>query len=134
MEKKDKNTAPQRTESNRIINAPLVEIDLNQSIVQIKNESNWMDKDHNSVTVFKSETMRIVLLGLKKNAELKTHKAGGVISVQVLQGKINFVTEQKSILIEKGQMIALHENILHSVLALEETFFLLTLASNKQIE
>ena len=40
--------------------------------------------------------------------------------------------EQKTASLEKGQMIALHENIPHSVMALEETFFLLTLAMTKQ--
>lgn len=78
--------------------------------------------------------MRIVLIGLHENAELKPHKANGVISVHVLEGTINFVTEQQTSLIEKSQMIALHENITHSVLALTETFFLLTLAMNKKQE
>jgi quercetin dioxygenase-like cupin family protein len=71
-------------------------------------------------------------MGLHENAELKTHKANGVISVQTLEGKINFVTQQQSVIIEKGQMIALEENIAHSVTALKESFFLLTLAMNKK--
>jgi quercetin dioxygenase-like cupin family protein len=51
--------------------------------------------------------------------------------VQVLEGKINFTAEQQTLLLEKGQMIALQEKIPHSVVALEESFFLLTLAMNK---
>ena len=71
-------------------------------------------------------------MGLHQNAELIPHKANGVISVQVLEGKIKFDTEEKSSLIEKGQMIALQENITHSVIALTESFFLLTLAMNNK--
>ena len=134
MENKSNDATPQRPEGNRILNAPLVEMNLYEFIEQIKDETTWTDSDRNSVTIFKSETMRIVLIGLHENAELKPHKADGVISVQVLEGKINFVTEQQTSLIEKGQMIALHENITHSVLALTETFFLLTLAMNKNQE
>ena len=49
-----------------------------------------------------------------------------------MKGRINFTTEQTKVLLEKGQMIVLHENIPHSVLALTESFFLLTLALSKQ--
>lgn len=131
MENKSNDATPQRPEGNRVLNAPLVEINLPNLITQLKDEVTWTDSDRNSVTLFKSETMRIVLLGLHEKAELKPHKANGVISVQVIEGKINFVTEQQTSLVEKGQMIALQENISHSVLALTESFFLLTLAMNK---
>lgn len=128
MENKSNDSTRQRPEGNRGLNAQLVEMKLYEFIDQIKNETTWTDSDRNSITIFKSETMRIVLMGLHENAELKPHKANGVISVQVLEGKINFITEQQSALIEKGQMIVLQENIIHSVVALTESFFLLTLA------
>ena len=131
MEIKSNDSTPQRPEGDRVLDAPLVEMDLPKLIAQIKAETTWADSDRNSITIFKSETMRIVLMGLHENAELKAHKANGVISVHVLEGKINFLTDQQTSLIEKGHMIALHENITHSVLALTETFFLLTLAMNK---
>jgi quercetin dioxygenase-like cupin family protein len=132
MENKSNDATYQRPEGNRVLNAPLVEMNVNKFIDQIKNETTWKDSDHNSVTIFKSETMRIVLMGLHENAELKPHKANGVISVQVLEGKIDFIAEQQHSLMEKGQIIALQENITHSVIAITESFFLLTLAmSNK---
>jgi len=100
--------------------------------LQIKDESTWLESDRNSMTIFKSDILTIVLLGLHKDAEMKTHQANGVISVQVLEGRINFTTEEKTFSLEKGQMIVLHENIPHSVMALEETFFLLTIIMTKQ--
>lgn len=132
MENKSNESTSQRPEGDRVLNAQLVEMDLNIFIEQIKNEPTWKTNDRNSVTVFKSETMRIVLMGLHENAELKSHKANGVISIQTLEGKINFVTEMQSVILEKGQMIALEENIIHSVMALKESFFLLTLSMNKK--
>ena len=120
-----------RPDGNRVLNAPLLEMDLYKFMEQIKNETTWAESDRNSITIFKSETMRIVLIGLHENAELKAHKANGVISVQVLEGKINFTTEEESCVIEKGQMIALQENIIHSTKALTESFILLTLSMNK---
>jgi len=132
MENKSNDATSQRPEGNRLLNAQLVEMNLYEFINQIKNETTWAESDRNSITIFKSDTMRIVLMGLHENAELKAHKANGVISVQVLEGKINFITEQQSSLIEKGEMIALQENIIHSVMALTDSFFLLTLAMNKK--
>ena len=125
-------STPLRTDGERILNAPLVEMNLNETIKQIKSETTWTESDRNSVTLFKSETMRIVLIGLHENAELKPHKANGVISVQVVEGKIEFRAEQQNTHLQKGQMIALHENIIHSVKALTESFFLLTLAMDNK--
>jgi len=132
MENKSNDATPQRPDGERILNAPLVKMNLNEFIKQIKSETTWADSDRNSVTIFKSETMRIVIIGLHENAELKPHKANGLTSVQVLEGKIEFTAEQQSTQIEKGQMIALQENITHSVRALTESFFLLTLAMNNK--
>lgn len=131
MEIKSNDATPLRPEGNRMINGPLVEMNLPELIAQIKEEATWKDSDRNSITIFKSDTLRIVLIGLHEKAELKEHKANGVISVQVLEGKLSFNTAEQSCIIEKRQMIALHENIPHSVLAITETFFLLTVAMHK---
>ena len=128
---KSNDATPQRPEGSRVLDAALVEMDLYRRIAQMKNESTWKESNHNAITLFKSAGMRIVLMGMHEHAELKPHKANGVISVQVLEGKINFITEHRTSVVEKGQMIALHENSTHSVVALAETFFLLTLAMDK---
>lgn len=127
-EHRSNDATPLRPAGERTLNAPLVEMNLIEFISQIRSETTWADSDRNSVTLFKSDKMRIVLIGLHENAELKPHKANGVISVQVLEGRIEFATEQQTTQLEKGQMIALQENITHSVKALTEGFFLLTLA------
>ncbi len=77
-----------RPEGDRVLNAPLVEMDLNKFIVQLKQETTCTDSDRNSITVFKSDDMTIVLIGMHAKAELKTHTAKGHISVQVLDGEI----------------------------------------------
>ncbi|HMR18825.1 MAG TPA: cupin domain-containing protein [Sphingobacterium sp.] len=132
MENKSSDVTPQRPEGERLLNAHLVEMDLLEFMKQIKNETTWVESDRNSMTLFKSEIMRVVLIGLRENAEVKPHKANGVITVQVLEGKITFTTAQQTVQIEKGQMIALQENIVHSVKALTESCFLLTLAMSKK--
>ena len=128
MQNKSNEATPQRPEGDRLLDAPLVTMDLNRLMEQVRNEPSWKDSDRNSITIYKSENMRIVLIGLHENAELKTHTANGIISVQVLEGHIKFTTEQQVAELQKGQMLALKKQIPHSVLALKETFFLLTMA------
>jgi len=128
MENKSNEATPQRPLGDRMLNAALVEMDLNKFMTEIKQESTWKESDRNSITIFKSDVMRIVLVGLHENAELKTHTANGTISVQVLEGAIKFTAEPQAVHLEKGQMIALQEKMPHSVIAVRESFFLLTLA------
>ena len=132
MENKSNDATSQRPKGERILNAPLVEMNLNEFIEQIKSEVTWANSDRNSTTIFKSDTMRIVLIGLHENAALKPHKVNATISVQVLEGEIEFTAEQHHTQIKKGQMIALQDNITHNVRALTESFFLLTLAMNNK--
>lgn len=131
-ENKTNEATQQRPENNRILNGQLVEMNLVDIMQQMKKEKSWIENDRNAVTIFKSDTMRIVLLGLHENAVLKDHKANGVISVQVLEGKVTFSTDQDDVVMNKGQMIALQENIVHKVVAIKECFFLLTLAMNSK--
>ncbi|MCC6182746.1 MAG: cupin domain-containing protein [Bacteroidia bacterium] len=128
MEVKSNEATPQRPQGDRILNSSLVEMDLTKFIEQIKNEPNWKNNTHNTITIFKSELMRVVLIALQKNALLKPHATNATISVQVLEGRIKFITDEKTAILKKSQMIALQPNITHSVEASEESVFLLTLA------
>lgn len=129
MKEKSNEATPLRPKGDRIIDATMVTIDLPSLIEQIKQESTWKDGDRNAITVFKTDGMRIVLVGLHKDAEMKPHTAAGIISVQVLEGRIRFATGEQSQGFGKGQMLTLHKGISHSVYAEEESIFLLTIAS-----
>ena len=128
MEEKNNEATPQRTKDH-LLDASLVSIDILLFIEQIKQESSWKDSDRNTITVFKTNGLRIVLIALHRGAEMAKHTANGHISVQVLEGQIKFTTDLQSVELSKGQMLALHERIPHSVLAIKETIFLLTLTT-----
>lgn len=129
MEEKHNEATHQRPEGDRPIDAPLVTIDLPRFRQQIKEELPWKDGKRNAITVFKTNGLRIVLIALHKGAEMARHVADGIISVQVLEGNMQFKTDEKSVELSDGQMLALHQGIPHSVLALKETIFLLTLTT-----
>lgn len=130
MEKKYNESTKLRPEGSRIIDAPLVIMDIPMFIKQLKSETAWENTDRNAITVYKTNGMRIVLIALHKDAELKKHHADGIISVQVLEGEINFSTDDQSLVLKKDQMIGLHKGLPHSVKAIKESVFLLTLTTS----
>lgn len=129
MEIKNNDSTDLRPEGARLMDAPLVNIDIPEFIKQLKAETTWQTSDRNAITVFKTDGLRIVLIALHEDAILKTHTADGIISVQVIEGEIIFSTDSQSSIIKKGQMIALHKGLSHRVKAFKESVFLLTLTT-----
>ena len=128
MEEKFNEATSQRSQDH-LLDGPLVPINIPAFIEQLKQESARKETDRNTITVFKTDGMRIVLIALHAGAEMAKHTANGHISVQVLEGQLKFTTDVKCVELSKGQMLALHERIPHSVLAIQETIFLLTLTT-----
>ncbi len=129
MDEKFNDATKQRPQGERIMDAALVAIDLRSFTKQIREEKTWKDSDRNAITVYKTDGMRIVLIALHKDAEMIKHTADGLISLQVIEGEILFTTEEQSLVLAQGEMLALHKNVPHSVLARKETIFLLTLTT-----
>lgn len=131
IQEKSNEATPQRPEGERVLDAELIEVDLSRFRKQIKQEQAWVNGDRNAITIFKTDAMRIVMIALHEGAEMKTHTAPGIISVQLLEGNISFRTAKRSCEFKEGQMLALHAGIAHSVFANKESTFLLTLATSK---
>ncbi|HEY5370838.1 MAG TPA: cupin domain-containing protein [Hanamia sp.] len=129
METKYNESTESRPEGGRIVDAPLVNMDIHDFIKQIKSEPAWEKNDRNAITLYKTAGMRIVLIALHEDALIAKHTANGVISVQVLEGEILFSAVDQSVVLKKGQMITLHKGEPHSVAAIKESVFLLTLAA-----
>lgn len=130
MDDKYNESTDLRPEGERLLDAPLVNIDIAVFSRQLKKESAWNSSDRNAITVYKTNGLRIVLVALHEGAVLAKHTAAGIISVQVLEGEINFATDEQSVVLKKEQMIALHKGLPHSVTALKESVFLLTLTTS----
>lgn len=131
---KDKANAatPQRPLGNRPLNAELLVLDLPAAARQLRQEPAWANSDRNALTLFKSDALRLVLTALHAGATMKTHTAKGAISVQVLAGRLRFGTASETVELDPGQLLTLQAGVPHSVTALEEVTFLLTLAFGGQ--
>lgn len=129
MNEKYNEATRNRPAGERVIDAPSVFIDLPAYINQIRQEDTWHKSDHNSITVFKTPDMCIVLGGLHKNAELLPHRAEGIMSIQVLEGMLELNTDELATNLKTGQMITIHKGCNYRVVATEESIYLLTITS-----
>jgi len=127
MEEKYNEATINRPEGDRPIDSPAVLIDLPSFIEQIKSEKAWEENDRNSIAVFKSSKMRIIVGALHKNAEMQTEHPDNILSIQVLKGRLNVHTNEKVIEVERDQILALHEHIPYKIEAIKKTTFILTI-------
>jgi len=127
MEEKYNKATINRPEGDRPIDSPVVLIDLPSFIEQIKSEKAWEENDRNSITVFKSSKMRVIVGAMHKNAEMQTEHPDNILSIQVLKGRLNVLTDEKVIEVERDQILALHEHIPYKIEAIKKTTFILTI-------
>ena len=114
----------------RVMDAKFVSIDLPAFEKIIKDEYAWKESERNAITVFKTNGLRIVLIALHAGAEMQKHTADGILSLQVLDGTLQFKTDANEVELTAGQMIALHKGVPHDVVAVSDAMFLLTLTTS----
>jgi quercetin dioxygenase-like cupin family protein len=109
----------------------LVAVDLRGEIARLKSEPAWADNDRHGSSLVKGEGINVALMMLKKGAKLQEHHTRGPITVQVIEGRINFVAKEKTQLVTAGMIVALDRGIAHSVEALEESSLVLTVGGEQ---
>jgi quercetin dioxygenase-like cupin family protein len=126
MEIKYNEATLNRPEGDRVLDAPFVFTDFQNYIRQLKQEDAWQKSDRNSITVFKNNQMTVVLICLHQGATIENNSIDGLLSIQVLEGKIRMEIETEEIEIMKHQLMTLHQYVNHSMEAAEDSVVLLT--------
>jgi len=106
---------------------PLMEFDLPAEIDRLRAEKTWTT-GQNARTLLKYDDFRVVLTALQAKARMPEHKTEGRISVHVLSGHIHLRAAGRTFSLRPGGLLALDHGVPHSVEALEESAFLLTIA------
>ena len=107
--------------------APLLMLDLNREIEQLRSEGRWQS-GHTAKTLVKYPDLRVVLIVMKAGGRLEKHRAEGLISVQTLDGRIRFNTAEGTVELAAAQMLTLESGIPHDVDGIIDSAFLLTIA------
>jgi quercetin dioxygenase-like cupin family protein len=126
MENKYNEATLNRPEGDRVIDAPQVFIDLDDYLRQIREESAWEKNDRNAITVFKTDKLSMVLVGLHANAKMEHQPVDGILTIQLLEGKASVKAGGKTKDLKPATILTLHPSTDHIIEALDDTFLLLT--------
>src|SRR4029077_11262437 len=92
---------------NFLVQGGSIAVDVRAEIARLKTEPAWTDNDRHGSSLVKGDGINVALMMLKKGAKLQEHHTRAPITVQVIEGKINFVASGKSQVANAGMLIAL---------------------------
>jgi quercetin dioxygenase-like cupin family protein len=122
-----------RTERKERLDTGLLHVfALPQYAGALREETAYARTGRNGLTLAKSDELRVVLEVLRAGAELAEHRAPGPITVQVLEGEIRFHTGEETFRVREGELLALPAGRPHSVEAVRDSAFLLTIAPEER--
>lgn len=98
-----------------------------EELEQLRSEPEWNSGD-NARTLVKYDDLRVVLVALKRYAQLPTHQARGRISIQTVAGHVAVPAEGRNFDLPAGRFLALDQGLPHDVEALKDSAVLLTIA------
>lgn len=126
MENKRNESTQNRPEGDRVLDAPYVFINIPEFIRQLKSEEAWQKNDRNGITVFKTDRVTMVVTCLHAKAVLKNNLVDGIFTLQVLEGIVRVTTPDGEVDMQTNQVMAFHQLVDHSILALMDSVLLLT--------
>jgi quercetin dioxygenase-like cupin family protein len=117
------------------MNADLAQFDLLTEIAEAEQQKPWASGIR-SRTLFKKHDLRVVLISMEAAAQIKEHHADGTSSLYVLKGSIRYSTQGQVYNLVAGSLFTLGASIKHSVEAMEQSAFLLTISwpSDQQLQ
>ena len=89
MEIKYNEATVNRPLGDRVIDAPIVVIDLEKYSQQLTDEDAWKKNGRNGITVLKTSGLTMVLVWLHNDTELIDNNIDGHITIQVIEGAVN---------------------------------------------
>jgi quercetin dioxygenase-like cupin family protein len=103
---------------------------ITEETARLKDAAEWKSGDRRAVSLVKNDALNVLLMVLKKGAQLHEHRTKGPIVLQLVSGAIRFVAESNERSLSTGEVVALDRGIPHSLKALEESTLLLITAIN----
>ena len=104
-----------------------VAFDLGAELELLQQEREWQT-GHNSKTLVKYDSLRIVLIAMKARTRIPEHQTEGRISIQTLRGHVLVHASGQRFDLPIGGLLALDQGLRHDVEALEDSAFLLSIA------
>jgi quercetin dioxygenase-like cupin family protein len=111
----------------RQVNAPVQLTRLADEAERVLGEREWRGADHMAITVRRTPTLRQVVIGMRRDGQIREHRAEGEVAIHVLSGEIVVEVEGGAHPVREGELLNLAPNLAHNVTARRESVFLLTI-------
>ena len=108
------------------LDQPMMSFAIGEEISRIKADQRSTNQGKRSAVLAKNKHMRIVLAVLSKGEILQAHETEGQLTVAVVQGAIGFDALNERVRLAAGGLLTLQPGIRHSVEALEDSAFVIT--------
>ena len=102
-------------------------VDLPREVEALKHGSQYRTTGHAARTLFKSPQLRIVLIVLRRNAEMKEHRTNEPVSLQILEGEIRVAVPKRTMEPVVGGLILIEAGVAHDIIALADSAFVLSM-------
>jgi len=112
--------------NDRFLNSPLFPYDLPRVIKKMKDTPGWKHGELAATILLKSPDKQIVLTILHGDTEVNSYQSGDSVTFQIIDGRIELNTPEKTVILNDGQTLTLHEKTNFRFTSLEESTFLLT--------
>lgn len=101
-------------------------IDLQKTADKLRQEPDSGEKGHRQQTLYRGDGYTVALFAFDKFTRLKEHKAKGIVNIHVLRGQLKVTADGQVHQLSAGQMLVLAPDVLHDVVAEQESEMLLS--------
>ena len=126
MEIETLNNRPLYIRNNRFSNSTLFQYELPILIKKMKDTPGWRNGELAATILLKSPDKQIVLTILHDDTQVNSFQSGDSVTFQIIEGRIELHTPAKTVILNNGQYLTLHDKIKFSLTSLEDSVFLLT--------
>ncbi len=107
--------------------------DLDHEAAQLRGERAWLAGDRNAKTLASEADFTTVLMILRAGSRLVEHQAAGQIAIQTLAGRLRLLHADAVVELPPGRFVGPDRALPHTVEAVEDSAFLLTLGRQGMI-
>jgi quercetin dioxygenase-like cupin family protein len=108
--------------------------DLSAEVNSLHHEAAWQRGDRNARTLVEEPGFRLVLTAAKAGTRIREHRTPARVGIETITGHLRIHLSLQVVELPKGHILVLDREVPHEVEALEESAFLLTLASAHQAD
>ncbi len=126
--------ADDAAELHRSLSAGVIALDWHDELRALRGSDSYKLADHAARTLAKHVAMRIVLVAMNADGRMEEHHTDSAISVQALEGRLRFEVGGVTHELTPGHVLVVTERLAHSVVAIDECAFLLTIGQQHRTE